>query len=93
MHRPQRNNEQQPIERDIYLIVFFVVCPRSLRPHPNVVLFLGITVPPSPMCIVVEFCEGGSLYDLIHKKSKHKLTDIDDMNTLLRIATEIAKGE
>lgn len=37
----------------------------SLRPHPNVILFIGITSPPQPTAIVAEFCGAGSLYSLI----------------------------
>eukprot|EP01119_Soliformovum_irregulare_P011622 TRINITY_DN2934_c0_g1_i2.p3 TRINITY_DN2934_c0_g1~~TRINITY_DN2934_c0_g1_i2.p3 ORF type:complete len:268 (+),score=58.22 TRINITY_DN2934_c0_g1_i2:1173-1976(+) len=36
-----------------------------LRPHPNVVLLLGITVPPGPLCIITEFCAGGSLESVL----------------------------
>eukprot|EP01119_Soliformovum_irregulare_P023430 TRINITY_DN8171_c0_g2_i5.p1 TRINITY_DN8171_c0_g2~~TRINITY_DN8171_c0_g2_i5.p1 ORF type:complete len:697 (-),score=142.45 TRINITY_DN8171_c0_g2_i5:250-2340(-) len=36
-----------------------------LRPHPNVVLFMGITSPPQPLTIVTEFCARGSLYALM----------------------------
>eukprot|EP01119_Soliformovum_irregulare_P004195 TRINITY_DN15204_c0_g1_i1.p1 TRINITY_DN15204_c0_g1~~TRINITY_DN15204_c0_g1_i1.p1 ORF type:complete len:1031 (-),score=194.78 TRINITY_DN15204_c0_g1_i1:231-3323(-) len=36
----------------------------KLRPHPHVVLFLGITVPPQPLTIITEYCGGGSLYSL-----------------------------
>ncbi|PRP88170.1 LRR receptor-like serine/threonine-protein kinase GSO2-like [Planoprotostelium fungivorum] len=35
---------------------------RSLRTHPNVVLFLGLTFPPQPLSLITEYCEGGSLY-------------------------------
>ncbi|PRP76885.1 hypothetical protein PROFUN_14680 [Planoprotostelium fungivorum] len=38
---------------------------QSLRAHPNVVTFVGITYPPSPLSLVTEFCEGGSLYDYL----------------------------
>ncbi len=35
---------------------------RNLRPHPHVLLYLGICVDPAfPTCIVTEFMEGGSL--------------------------------
>jgi len=34
-----------------------------LRPHPNVILFIGVTQ--SPLAIVTEFCSGGSLFDMI----------------------------
>jgi len=43
---------------------------KNLRPHPNVVLFLGVTTPPQPLTIVAEFCEGGSLYALIQCDAK-----------------------
>jgi len=35
-----------------------------------VVLFLGVTTPPQPLTIISEFCEGGSLYTLIHSDAK-----------------------
>ncbi|PRP81904.1 serine/threonine protein kinase 4, CTR4 [Planoprotostelium fungivorum] len=34
---------------------------QGLRTHPNVVLFLGTTIPPQPLSLVTEYCEGGSL--------------------------------
>ncbi|PRP76898.1 outer membrane autotransporter barrel domain-containing protein [Planoprotostelium fungivorum] len=37
-----------------------------LRPHPNVVLFLGV-VPPPNLALVTEYCEGGDLLSYIHK--------------------------
>ncbi len=37
----------------------------SLRPHPNVILFLGITSPPQPTTIITEYCANGSLYQLL----------------------------
>ncbi|PRP84500.1 LRR receptor-like serine/threonine-protein kinase GSO1-like [Planoprotostelium fungivorum] len=35
---------------------------QHLRPHPNVVLFMGITLPPEPLSLVTEYCGGGSLF-------------------------------
>lgn len=36
--------------------------------HPNIVLLIGaITVPPT-LCIVMDYCREGTLYDLLHKK-------------------------
>lgn len=43
---------------------------RSLRPHPNCVLFLGITTPPDPVCIITEFVERGSLETLLLSKEE-----------------------
>jgi len=45
----------------------FLMC--NLRPHVNVVQFLGMTVAPNPQCIVSEFLNGGSLASLL-KSSK-----------------------
>ncbi|PRP88848.1 serine/threonine protein kinase [Planoprotostelium fungivorum] len=38
---------------------------QNLRPHPNVVLFMGVCVPPQPFCIVTEFCDRGSLLNYL----------------------------
>ncbi|PRP82836.1 outer membrane autotransporter barrel domain-containing protein [Planoprotostelium fungivorum] len=38
-----------------------------LRPHPNVVLFLGV-IPPPNLALVTEFCEGGDLLSYILKQ-------------------------
>ncbi|PRP86868.1 hypothetical protein PROFUN_03616 [Planoprotostelium fungivorum] len=40
---------------------------QNLRSHPNVVMFIGMTLPPQPLTMVTEFCEGGSLYEYIRK--------------------------
>jgi len=45
---------------------------------PHLVCYLGACVEPR-LCIVSEYLEGGTLYDLIHKR---KLRDFD---TLLRV--------
>jgi len=39
---------------------------KKLHPHPNVVQFLGVCAKDNHLCLVTEFCEGGSLYDLLH---------------------------
>jgi len=46
---------------------------QELRAHPNVVMFLGTTIPPQPLSLVTEFCEGGSL-DVYLKKNKNDIT-------------------
>lgn len=40
----------------------------SLPEHDNLVVFLGVTLPPDPLCFVTDFYEGGSLYAYIHNK-------------------------
>ncbi|PRP84455.1 putative Leucine-rich repeat receptor protein kinase EXS precursor [Planoprotostelium fungivorum] len=42
---------------------------QNLRSHPNVVLFIGMTIPPQPLTMITEFCEGGSLYDFLRKNT------------------------
>ncbi|PRP74139.1 hypothetical protein PROFUN_06464 [Planoprotostelium fungivorum] len=41
---------------------------KRLRPHVNVVQFLGVSLSPqdATLCIVTQLCEGGSLYTLLH---------------------------
>jgi serine/threonine protein kinase len=39
--------------------------------HPNVVQFLGLAANPERgLCIVTQFCSGGSLYDLLHSSQQ-----------------------
>lgn len=58
---------------------------RSLPAHPNVVLFRGVTLPPDPLCIVLEYCKGGSLYHHL------KTNDVSNAQKL-QWAKEIARG-
>jgi len=57
-----------------------------LRPHVNVVQFLGMTTFPQ-ICIVTEFLDAGSLYDFLHN-SDQKL----DSNLMMAIVKGIAAG-
>ena len=36
--------------------------------HPNIVLLVGLCSIPPNLCIVLEYIENGSLYDLLHKR-------------------------
>lgn len=58
---------------------------RSLH-HPNLVLFLGASVAPR-LCMVSEFMEGGSLYELLYKKKR-----VPDPKRRLVLALDIAKA-
>ncbi|PRP89037.1 hypothetical protein PROFUN_02315 [Planoprotostelium fungivorum] len=42
---------------------------QNLRPHNNVVLFLGVSFPPQPLAIITEFCDGGSLYTYLRENT------------------------
>ena len=58
---------------------------RSLH-HPNLVLFLGASVAPR-LCMVSEYMEGGSLYELLYKKKR-----LPDPRRRLVLALDIAKA-
>ncbi|KAF8819515.1 protein kinase domain-containing protein, partial [Cardiosporidium cionae] len=36
--------------------------------HPNLVLFMGAYIRQSPFAVVTEFCAGGTLFDILHRK-------------------------
>lgn len=38
--------------------------------HPNLVLFMGTSVDDGHPVIVTEFCNGGTLFELLHEKRK-----------------------
>eukprot|EP01117_Protostelium_nocturnum_P005022 TRINITY_DN1814_c0_g1_i5.p1 TRINITY_DN1814_c0_g1~~TRINITY_DN1814_c0_g1_i5.p1 ORF type:complete len:1367 (+),score=346.67 TRINITY_DN1814_c0_g1_i5:84-4184(+) len=56
---------------------------KTLRPHPNVVLLLGIVL--QPLSLVTEFCEGGSLFRYLRFESP-------TYKEKLQIIVGIAKG-
>lgn len=61
----------------------------SLRPSVNVVLFLGVCLPTpqTPLCILSEFCDNGSLDNFL-KKYRGVISN----NMKLRIVLGVAKG-
>lgn len=58
---------------------------RSLH-HPNLVMFLGASIAPR-LCMVSEYMEGGSLYELLYKKKR-----IPSSRRRLVLALDIAKA-
>ncbi|PRP77606.1 hypothetical protein PROFUN_00467 [Planoprotostelium fungivorum] len=56
---------------------------QGLRAHPNVVTFVGITYPPSPLSLVTEFCEGGSLYNYLRREP---VSHLQKLNFIVGIA-------
>eukprot|EP00027_Filamoeba_sp_ATCC50430_P009694 CAMPEP_0168557866 /NCGR_PEP_ID=MMETSP0413-20121227/9660_1 /TAXON_ID=136452 /ORGANISM="Filamoeba nolandi, Strain NC-AS-23-1" /LENGTH=705 /DNA_ID=CAMNT_0008588939 /DNA_START=117 /DNA_END=2234 /DNA_ORIENTATION=+ len=58
----------------------------ALKPHPNVVLFMGITSPPQPVTIVTEYCAKGSLFSYLHGNEKIS------MDMQYKILLGIARG-
>ena len=57
---------------------------RKIPPHPNVVMFRGICE--DPVCIIVDYCDGGSLYSYLHSN-----VEISD-ESKLKFVTEIVRG-
>lgn len=51
------------------------------------VLFRGVTLPPSPMALITDYCEGGCLRDYLDKR-KHALS----VHKQIKLALDIAKG-
>ncbi|PRP78508.1 hypothetical protein PROFUN_13526 [Planoprotostelium fungivorum] len=58
---------------------------QELRSHPNVVMFLGATIPPQPFSLVTEFCHGGSL-DVYLMNHRNTLTIETKRRFMLGIA-------
>merc|ERR1719436_1518759 len=46
----------------------------SLAKHPNIVSLLGILVTSMPWKIVMEYCAGGSCFELLHDKNREEPT-------------------
>jgi mitogen-activated protein kinase kinase kinase 9 len=55
--------------------------------HPNIVMFLGACTKPPNLCIILEYCGWGSLWNCLHDK-KIKLS----WEFRQKIALDIAKG-
>ena len=56
--------------------------------HPNLVLFMGAIAEPNNICIVTEYCAGGTLFNILHQKHELILT----WGLRLRFLQEIATG-
>jgi len=59
---------------------------RYLPVHPNVILFRGVTVPPDPLSIITDYCNGGSLSEYL---KNHPNLPISEK---LQFIKDIAKG-
>jgi serine/threonine protein kinase len=57
---------------------------KNIPPHPNLVLFRGICL--DPLCLVTDFCDGGSLHYLL--KSKQQIS----AETKLKWIKDICNG-
>ena len=56
--------------------------------HPNLVLFMGASTLVPPIRLLSEFCEGGTLFDLLHNRK-----DVDlSWKQKVKILLDVAKG-
>lgn len=58
-----------------------------LPPHPNIVLFRGVALPPDPICIVTDFYHNGSLLHYLQENKGHV-----SFERMIELAEDIAKG-
>jgi serine/threonine protein kinase len=57
--------------------------------HPNIVNFIGCCYGQELACLILEFVKRGTLGDMLKGEESH---DLDWMDPLLKLATEIAQG-
>lgn len=57
--------------------------------HPNIVLFMAACARPPQLCIITEFCHGGSLFGALRRRSWRERLSLND---LVVIARHIARG-
>eukprot|EP01017_Pseudomicrothorax_dubius_P009593 TRINITY_DN13292_c0_g1_i1.p1 TRINITY_DN13292_c0_g1~~TRINITY_DN13292_c0_g1_i1.p1 ORF type:complete len:223 (+),score=22.80 TRINITY_DN13292_c0_g1_i1:106-774(+) len=60
----------------------------KLRPHQNLVNFMGVSQNDKELCIITEFCHGGTLFDLLHRKKNITLP----WSVRIKFAKDIALG-
>jgi len=73
-------------EEDIKEFIAEAELMKNLPVHPNVVLFRGITVPPDPLSIVTDYCNGGSLIEYLKNNPKIPISE------KIQFIKDIAKG-
>lgn len=59
-----------------------------LKSNPNLVAFKGVSYSETNVCIVTEFCHGGTLFDLLHRKRNIQLS----WQQRIKFALDVAKG-
>lgn len=60
----------------------------SIIRHPNLVLFMGVALDNQNLCIVTEYCFGGSLFQLLHQDLHIPIS----WKQKLTMALDVAKG-
>ena len=60
----------------------------SIIRHPNLVLFMGAIAEQNNICIVTEYCDGGTLFSILHQRKEINIS----WQLRIRILLEIATG-
>ena len=60
----------------------------KLRPQQNLVNFMGVSLTESELCVIMEFCNGGTLFEWLHVKKHVPLS----WKQRLKIAIDVACG-
>jgi serine/threonine protein kinase len=59
-----------------------------IRPHPNLVSFIGVCNEGGHLILVTEYCQGGTLFSLLHKNRTMALSSKQKK----KIMTDVARG-
>ena len=59
-----------------------------IRPHPNLVNLIGVCNDDGHLILVTEYCEGGTLFSLLHKNRSTQIS----MKQKKKILTDVARG-
>jgi serine/threonine protein kinase len=57
-----------------------------IRPHPNILSLIGVAQNDNNLYLVTEYCDGGSLFEILHKKRHVPLTWEQRTKMILDIA-------
>jgi len=60
----------------------------KLRPHQNLVSLMGVSLHDNDVCIITEFCAGGTLFEWLHEKKNFSIT----WKQKVKMAMDIACG-
>ncbi|SPQ95686.1 Protein tyrosine and serine/threonine kinase [Plasmodiophora brassicae] len=79
--------KKQQVDEDILTSLKHEIAILSQLRHPNIVLYIGACTYQPNVCIVTEWCSGGTLYDLLHERSEPL-----NFGQILDMWTGIAQG-